>query len=165
MELLRYTLAYSYIIILILFLCPFCTRVAHSSLPQSLYLIIPLSQESPSLPPSLRLYPSLPLCLRLLPSQEAAGRAFIIRRANRMFPPKCMVLLKKCLRGRASRRRRAASDGAGALQSPDPAGAPPPAVMQGHYPTPARARDEDTEDDCEEVVVPASSRLRVRKAR
>ena len=82
-----------------------------------------------------------------------------------MFSPKCMVLLKKCLRGRASRRRRAASDGAGALQSPDPVGAHSPAVMQGHNPTPARARDEDTEVDSEEVVGPASSRLKVRTAR
>ncbi len=82
-----------------------------------------------------------------------------------MFSPKCMVLLKKCLWGRASRCRRAASDGAGAQQYPDPVGAPPPAVMQGHNPTSARAHNEDTGDYCEEVVVPASSRLRVRKAR
>ncbi len=82
-----------------------------------------------------------------------------------MFPPKCMMPPKKCLRGRASRRRRAASDGACAQQSSDPIGAPPPAVTLGHNPMQARARDEDTEDDYEEVVVPASSRLRVRKAR
>ena len=82
-----------------------------------------------------------------------------------MFPPKCLVPLKKCLKGRAGSCRRASSDGAGAQQSPDPAGTPPLAVIPAHNPTPARARNEDTVDDSEEVVVPASSRPRVRKTR